>query len=114
MSDIDEISRMIGEMSANQREHMRQQTALFDKFDRMNEEQIEHRGALKLLGSQVAEVKMATAASDLKIKNLAEEHAEVKNKGKGLVIGLGLLGGGGGLAGFLTAAKSFITGSGHG
>jgi len=107
---LDEISSTLGRLMANQEEHMRQQTALFSKFDKVNEELIEHRGAIKLLGTGVAEAQATATAARKSVAAVEVEYAEMKNKGKGFALSLALIGGGGGMAGVAAAIKTFFTG----
>lgn len=110
MADLDEVSSQIGELVAISRSTQNQVTTLFAKFDRMNEEVIEQRGAIKILGSQFVEHKSESAKVHSTVSGLKTEVEAAKNKGKGLAIGLGLVGGGGGIAGFTAAAKAFFGG----
>lgn len=108
MSGMDEVSKQLGQLIALTTSTQNQVATLFGKFDKLNEEVIEQRGALKLLGSQAAEHK----AEDLKVHKAVSEMSKdfeaIKNKGKGLSIGLAVVGGGGGLAGLGAAIKAFF------
>lgn len=108
MADLDEVSKQIGSLMAIAEENGRKSTALFTKLDRVNEEVIEQRGAIKLLGQQLVEHKQADALVHGIVTAHEKQIEEVKNKGKGLLIGLSVVGGGGGLAGAMAAIKSFF------
>lgn len=108
MPGMDEVSKQLGELIALSRSTQNQVTTLFGKYDKLNEEVIEQRGAIKLLGSQAAEHK----AEDLKVHKtvgeMGKEFEALKNKGEGLAMGWKLLGGVGGLAGIAAALKTYF------
>ena len=112
MADLDEISSQIGELVAMSRSTQNQVTTLFTKFDKVNEEVIEQRGAIKLLGQQFLEHRTDDDRVHKIVSEIRRDFEETKNKGKGLIVGLGLLGGGGGLAGLSAFLKQFL-GGGH-
>lgn len=107
MSNIDEVSRQIGSLTARVDEALRQNAAIFVKMDNANESLIEQRGAIKLLGSQLFDHKTQDAAKHAQLDLTVKDIDTIKDRGKGLLIGMGLVGGGGGLAGFLAALKAF-------
>lgn len=112
LTDIDEVSRQIGSLSARVDEAMRQNTAIFVKMDNAHEAIIEQRGAIKLLGSQFLEHKLHGGTKFSQLDAIIKDVDAIKNRGKGLAVGLGLVGGGGGVAGFFAAIKAFAIGSG--
>jgi len=117
MSDLDEVSRQIGSLTAIAQENGRKFDALFGKMDRLNEEVTEQRGAIKLLGANVVEqkeqlVKHATedkAVHDA-VTALVSKVEAAENKGKGLAVGLTLVGGGGGIAGIISFVQNWFSG----
>lgn len=109
MNELDEINRNLGSLIAQVAENTRQNSAIFAKMDKMNEEVIEHRGALKLLGSELTEHKHVNKNVHMKVNALENQFEAAKNKGKGFTAGIALLGGGGGLAG-LTALWKLLSG----
>jgi len=108
MADLDEVSKQIGQLISLAESTRNQVGTLFSKFDKLNEETIEQRGAIKILGSQFAAHAMECAEHRRANADLKAEFEATKNKGKGLAIGLTLVGGGGGMAGFMAALKSFL------
>lgn len=95
--ELDEISRVLGSMESKIDTLANHARTLFTKFDTLNESHIEQRGALKLLATQVAEIKQdlpdvenvcltaAKAAND-KAVALKERVDAAENKGKGILI----------------------------
>lgn len=112
MTNIDEVSRQIGSLTARVDEALKQNAAIFVKMDNANESLIEQRGAIKLLGSQFLDHKLHDATKFAQLDDIVKDVDAIKNRGKGLAVGLGLVGGGGGLAGFFAAIKAFAIGSG--
>lgn len=108
---LDEVSSQIGELTAIAKENQRQCSALFKKLDEVNREQIEQAGALRFLGQQFTEHKAEDKTAHAVAVATAAEVEAVKNKGKGFSVGLALVGGGGGIAGFLAALQALF---GHG
>ena len=110
MSELDEVSRQIGRLTALVETNNSQTAALFRKFDENNRELIEHAGVIKHLG----EAFVAHRAEDqLMHKMVSEIKADIdaaKNKGKGLTVGLALFGGGGGAAGIISALHGLFSG----
>lgn len=113
MTSIDQVSQQLGSLSARVDEALRQNTAIFMKMDKANEELIEQRGAIKLLGAQFVDHKLIDVAEHTKFNIATKELDAFKNRGKGIAIGFGLLGGGGGIAGIITALKVFMAGGGN-
>jgi len=111
MADLDEVSSQIGELIAMTRSTQNQVGTLFGKYDSMKEEQLEQRGAIKLLGAQSSENKHGLVNAQMKVAAIEKTVDEAKNKGKGFAIALGLLGGGGGMAGFAAAFKGLFGGN---
>ena len=111
MAGMDEVSKQLGELISLSRSTQNQVATLFSKYDKLNEEVIEQRGAIKLLGSQVTEHKADDQKVHKAVAEMAKEFEATKNKGKGLAVGLALVGGGGGAAGLAAALKSFFGGS---
>jgi predicted RecB family endonuclease len=108
VAELDDIYRQLGTLTAVCTESQRQMVAVFAKQDKLNEEVIEHRGQLKLLASQTSENKHKVANVDQKVDANARQVDEVRNKGKGLIIGMSIIGGGGGLAGFFAGLKNLF------
>jgi len=112
VADIDEVSRQLGSLAARVDEAMRQNTAIFMKMDNTNQELIEQRGAIKLLSSQFVDHKAHNATELAKLHAVVKDVDAIKDRGKGLLLGLGIVGGGGGMAGALTAVKVWLAGGG--
>ena len=109
-NNLEKISGQIGELISMSRSTQSQVTTLFEKFDKVKEETIEQRGAIKMLGQQFTEHRAENSAAHKTLAQLKSEMDATKNKGKGLIVGLGLLGGGGGMAGLAAAFKNFLSG----
>ncbi len=112
MADIDEVSRQLGSLTARVDETMRQNSAIFMKMDNANESLIEQRGAIKLLGTQFVDHKAHVAVKHAQLDIVIKDVDAIKDRGKGLLLGLGIVGGGGGMAGALTAVKVWLAGGG--
>lgn len=108
MSGLDEVSKQLGELIALSRSTQNQVSTLFGKYDKLNEEVIEQRGAIKLLGTQVAEHKAEDAKVHKTVSDMGKDFEAAKNKGAGLAIGWKLLGGLGGVAGVAAAIKTYF------
>lgn len=117
---LDEVSREIGRLTASVEALNSQAGALFRKLDENNRELIEHAGVIKHLGKSFDEHRQDVNASFAAVKAEAlvthhmaagtkAEIEEVKNKGKGLKIGL-TIAGGGGIAGFIAALQALFSG----
>lgn len=117
MADLDEISRVLGRIEGSVEETRSQVAALFDKHDRVNEEVIEQRGAMKMLAVTSAEIKTAHDALAVKVRDhidpTIDDYKATKNKSIGAAWGVGLAGGGLG-AGLITLVQRFLGLSGHG
>ena len=96
--DLDGISRAIGRMEGVLSNVENQSTALFAKFDTVNEEVIEARGALKVLATQQLEQSLRhgelVAVIEKDIKPVLEDFKSLKNQGKGAFFGVSLVSGG--------------------
>ena len=112
MADLDQISTQIGQLISLTSTTQNQVRTLFEKHDKMNEELIEQRGAIKILGQQFGDHKSDDARIHDVVTDIKDDFEATKNKGKGLAVGLALVGGGGGIAGFVAAAKAFFGGAG--
>ena len=112
MADLDEISQAIGQIQSTLQDQGRAHAAMFNKLDKVTEEQYEQRGAIKLLSTQHLEMKKEHANMAAMIAPVVHEIEAAKNKGKGVMLGL-TLSGVGGMAGLVSAFQTFI-GKGHG
>lgn len=105
MADIDHVSQQLGSLTAIAVETNRKVDALFVKHDKLNEEVIEQRGAIKILGAAMTDHKAVDQVAHTKYdKNVSEVEA-LKNRGKGFVVGMSIAGGGGGAAIVVAALK---------
>lgn len=96
-NSLDEISRALGRIEGNIEETNRQTSALFTKFDKINDEVVEHRGAMKLLAQTQIEQKSRhdtlEAYVDKDIAPATEDFKAVKNRSIGALMGFGIASG---------------------
>jgi len=89
MTGVDEISRMLGELRADNAEAMRQRTAMWNKFDEVSKTCSEISGCVKMLGAQ----HVALAAKiDVEHAPVINEMKQLKQRGIGVLAILGIVG----------------------
>ena len=85
MSDIDEVSRLVGRLEIGVKTTADQQTKIVDKLDEISATLNTHCGKLENMSKSIEEMK-----PDI------EDYKRVKQKGFGVLVGLGFIAGGAG------------------
>lgn len=98
MTNSEDISRSLGGIQSTVTETQRQVSSLFEKFEKINEEVIEQRGAMKMLARTAGEIKVAHDGLAIRVKEdvmpVLQEYTASKNRLLGAMFGTGLAGGG--------------------
>jgi hypothetical protein len=89
MTGVDEISRMLGELRADNAEAMRQREAMWNKFDEVSKTCTEISGCVKMLGAQ--HIALATRI-DAEHAPVINEMKQLKQRGIGVLAILGIVG----------------------
>jgi len=88
MGDIDEISRVLGELKADNAEAMRQRDAMWNKFDEVSKTCTEISGCVKMLGAQHVAL---SAKIDLEHAPVIADMKALKQRGIGMLAVIGLV-----------------------
>jgi chromosome segregation ATPase len=89
VTELDEISKSIGVLTAQHAESQRQRDAIFKKLDAIENNVQEARGAQNLVLHKLDQHELRLQ----KVEAIAKDYEGLKNQGKGVLVMVGLLGG---------------------